>query len=132
MLKDYILQQFNKKEQINGILDCYNIDKNRYIIFWNEKIKDSDISNILEFIEKESLNNYFSKKKSIIIVGETNDVFKLDDLVYFNGIDTFVVFYLIDFDNKRKYSVGSGVFMLGLSCKKYVKLIDEIVDKYMI
>jgi len=50
-------------------------------------------------------------------------------LLYFNGVNTFVVFYLINEETNEVYMDDSWIFPIGLNYKKYVRKINEILKK---
>lgn len=63
------------------------------------------------------------------MVGKTKEKFKKVDLLYFNNINTFVVFYLINEETDEVYMNDSWISAIGLNCKKYVIKINEILNK---
>lgn len=63
------------------------------------------------------------------MVGKTKDKFKKSDLLYFNSVNTIVVFYLINEETNDVYIDDSWISFLGLNYKKYVRKINEIVNK---
>ena len=64
------------------------------------------------------------------MVGKTKEKFKKVDLLYFNNVNTFVVFYLINEETNEVYMNDSWISALGLNYKKYVRKINEILNKY--
>ena len=70
----------------------------------------------------------FSEWKTLIVVGKTKDSYKKDELLYFNNISTFVVFYLVDEDLNKRYMNDSWIFTIGLNYKKYVRKINKILE----
>ena len=58
--------------------------------------------------------------------------FKKVDLLYFNNVNTFVVFYLINEETNEVYMNDSWISALGLNYKKYVRKINEILNKQQI
>lgn len=101
--------------------------KKRYLIFWNGLVSKNSMGKILMDLGNMTDNSVFSEWKTLIVVGKTTDVFKKKELIYFNGVNTFVVFYLIDEEKDRTYMDDSWIFALGLNYKKYVKRINEIL-----
>lgn len=57
--------------------------------------KDS-IGKLLNYLEENTKNTPFTEYKTIIVVGKTKDKFKKRELLYFNNVNTYVVFYLIE------------------------------------
>lgn len=68
---------------------------------------------LLEEFIKETKNNC-SDKKTIIVVGNTVQQFKKKELVFFNGVDTFVVYYLINENNQDIYFNDQRVFWFSI------------------
>lgn len=93
-----------------------------FVIFTKRK-------NLLNAYEKKTSNSKFTKYKTLIVIGETTDIFKKEDLFYFNNINTFVVFYLINEELNKVYMNCSWIFPLGLNYNKYVKKINEIINE---
>ena len=58
------------------------------------------------------------------MVGKTKEKFKKVDLLYFNNVNTFVVFYLINEETNEVYMNDSWISALGLNYKKYVRRYD--------
>lgn len=104
----------------------YQVSKKRYLLFCDDEIDKDNINKCLEKIDTDF--NSFGKYKLIIAVGKTSDSFTKTELFYFNGVDTFVVFYLLDFDNKRVYMNDRTIFVLGLNYKKIVRRLNKIIQ----
>ena len=125
--KEIIINEYPLTNKIDSELDCYYLDSKRYLVFWNEKINKDSINSILDYIQKKANESEFSEWKTIIVVGETEDVFKKKELLYFDNISTFVNFYLINDKKKEIYMNDSWIFTLGCNYKKYVRKINSIV-----
>lgn len=104
----------------------YQISKKRYLLFWEEDINKNNVNKCLEKIDL--IYNSFKKYKLIIVVGKTSEPFTKTELFYFNNIDTFVVFYLLDFANKKVYINDRSLFVLGLNYKRFIKKINKIIE----
>lgn len=63
------------------------------------------------------------------MVGKTKDKFNKRELLYFNNVNTYVVFYLIEEETNNVYMNDSWISSLGLNYKKYIKKINEILNK---
>lgn len=63
------------------------------------------------------------------MVGKTKDKFKKRELLYFNNINTYVVFYLIGQETNNVYMNDSKISSLGLNYKRYVRRIIKILNK---
>ena len=106
-----------------------NNKKKRYLIFWDELIKKDSLNELLNYLQEKTNNSNFTKYKTLIVVGKTKEKFKKVDLLYFNNVNTFVVFYLINEENNEVYMNDSMIFVIGLNYKKYVRRINEIIKK---
>lgn len=94
-IQEKIIQNYPLVNKIDFELNCYLLDKRRYLIFWNELIKKDSIEKMLNYLEEKTKNPNFTESKTLIVVGKTKEKFKKVDLVYFNSVNTLVVFYLI-------------------------------------
>ena len=66
---------------------------------------------------KELKNTNFTEYKTLIVVGKTKEKFKKVDLLYFNNVNTLVVFYLINEETNEVYMNDSCISALGLNYK---------------
>ncbi len=100
--------------------------KRRYVIFVDKKINKDNMGILLDEFSK-ALNNNFSKVRALIIVGHTDEQFNKQDLVYFNGVDTFVVYYLKNDNNNEIYFNNHRVFFLSVDWKKIINKFNQIL-----
>lgn len=128
-IQEKIIQNYPLVNKIDFELNCYLLDKRRYLIFWNELIKKDSIEKMLNYLEEKTKNPNFTESKTLIVVGKTKEKFKKVDLVYFNSVNTLVVFYLIDEETNEIYMDDSWISFIGLNYKKYVRKINEILNK---
>lgn len=128
-IQEKIIQNYPLVNKIDFELNCYLLDKRRYLIFWNELIKKDSIEKMLNYLEKKTKNPNFTESKTLIVVGKTKEKFKKVDLVYFNSANTLVVFYLINEETNEIYMDDSWISFIGLNYKKYVRKINEILNK---
>ena len=98
--------------------------KRRYDIFYDKKIDKNNIESLLDVFD--NLKNNYEKRKTLIIFGYTDEQFNEKDLLFFNGIDTFVVYYLIN-DNNEIYFNDQRVFWFSVDWKKIIKRSNEIL-----
>ena len=61
------------------------------------------------------------------MLGKTKEKFKKVDLLYFNNVNTFVVFYLINEETNEVYMNDSWISSLVLNYKKYVRKMKIIL-----
>lgn len=71
----------------------------------------------------------FTEWKTLIVVGKTTDVYKKEELLYFNNVNTFVVFYLINEELNKIFMNDSWIFTIGLNYRKYIKRLNGILNK---
>ena len=139
-IRKKIINEYPLPEQIEEDLIFYQIDKHRYLLFWDDMIKENHIDNILETILKKTSNSRFHRLRTFIIVGKTADTFKKEDLVhcYMDQTGTskdttvFVNFYLINEEEKQIFMEDSWIFPIGLGYKKIVRKIDGIVRSHIV
>lgn len=128
-IQEKIIQNYPLVNKIDFELNCYLLDKRRYLIFWNELIKKDSIEKMLNYLEEKTKNPNFTESKTLIVIGKTKEKFKKVDLVYFNSVNTLVVFYLINEETNEIYMDDSWISFIGLNYKKYVRKINEILNK---
>jgi len=128
-IQEKIIQNYPLVNKIDFELNCYLLDKRRYLIFWNELIKKDSIEKMLNYLEEKTKNPNFTESKTLIVVGKTKEKFKKVDLVYFNSVNTLVVYYLINEETNEIYMDDSWISFIGLNYKKYVRKINEILNK---
>jgi len=128
-IQEKIIQNYPLVNKIDFELNCYLLDKRRYLIFWNELIKKDSIEKMLNYLEEKTKNPNFTESKTLIVVGKTKEKFKKVDLVYFNSVNTLVEFYLINEETNEIYMDDSWISFIGLNYKKYVRKINEILNK---
>lgn len=128
-IKEKIIQSYPLVNIVDSELNCYLLDKNRYLVFWNELVKKNSINEVLNYLQEKTKNKNFTDYKTLIVVGKTKEKFKKVELLYFNNVNTIVVFYLINEETNEVYMNDSRISFLGLNYKKYVRKINEIVHK---
>ncbi len=131
-----IREIISKELKLNNAIDyekfsIYPFNNKKYIIFMYEEINRDNIRIILEIISmyyKHYLNNW----KSIVVVGKTSQSFLKKDLSYFDGVNTFVSFYLINEKTRESYFNSNWIFALGMNYKNVIKKINKILLAYNI
>ena len=126
-IKEKIVTNYPLIEKVNCDLDCYLLDKKRYLIFWDEPIAQNSINQILEQIDAKTKGIGFSQWKTLIVVGKTTEAFKNEELFYFDNVSIFVVFYLVDEIKNKIYMNDSWIFTLGLNYRKHVRKINKLL-----
>lgn len=128
-IQEKIIQNYSLVNKVDCELNCYSLVKRRYIVFWDELIKKESIEEVLNYLEEKTKGSKFTKLKTLIVIGKTKENFKKEDLLYFDNVNTFVVFYLMNDKTKEVYMNDSWIFPIGLNYKKYVRKINEILNK---
>lgn len=62
------------------------------------------------------------------MIGKTKDKLNKRELLYFNNVNTYVVFYLIEEETNTVYMNDSWISSLGLNYNKYVRKIYKILN----
>ena len=128
-IQEKIIKNYPLVNKIDSELNCFLLDKRRYLVFWDELIKKESIEQVLNYLGEKTNNSKFTELKTLIVVGKTTEEYKKEELLYFNNVNTFVVFYLINEETNKKYMNDSWIFTLGLNYKKYVRKINEILNQ---
>ena len=128
-IQETIIKKFPLVNKIDSELQCYLLKKRRYLVFWDELVKKESIEQVLNYLRTKTNNSNFTDFKTLIVVGKTLEDYKKDELLYFDNVNTFVVFYLINEETNETYMNDSWIFTLGLNYKKYVRKIYEILNK---
>ena len=127
-IKKRIIEKYPLDDKIDCSLTCYRVAKKRYVVFWDDIVNKSSIELILNKLEQETAGPAFTEWRTLIVVGSTSDSFEKADLVYFNNVNMFVVFYLINESSNQIFMEDSWIFMLGANYQKYVRTINKIVN----
>ena len=124
-----IKMQQKKKgvKKIASDLNCYSIAEKKYLVIWDELITKDSINEVIKRVTRETQNEKFSDVRTIIIAGNTLDEFQKEELIYYNNIETFVVFYLINEKLNKVYRNDLRGLALGLRPKRYYKKIEQIL-----
>lgn len=128
-IKKRIIEKYPLEDKIDCSFTCYRVAKRRYVVFWDDIVNEDSIESILNRLEQETAGPAFTEWRTLIVVGSTSDSFEKADLVYFNNVNTFVVFYLIDESTNQIFMEDSWIFMLGANYQKYVRAINKIVNE---
>ena len=128
--QNFLIRRLKLTNRVNCNFDCYLLAKRKYLIFLQKLIMKDKIYELLQEIGEKCNHNIFSKWKSIIIVANTKDVFKKSELVYFDGVSTYVVFCLVDSLNHQLYVDDTWVFPVIFNYKKYTKQIKKLWLEY--
>lgn len=128
-VREKIIREYQLAKRIACELDCYSLSKKVYLVFWKDLVRKENIEVILAQVEEKTHNCNFSNWKTLIIVGDTKEEFKKEDLLYFNNVSTFVVFYLINEEENKTFMDDSWIFALGCNYRKHVRKINSILKQ---
>ena len=126
VIKDKLINEYPLIKKIDCSFECFEVMKRRYVIFYDEKINRENMESLLDVFNDNSKNS-FTETKTLIIVGHTDEKFNKEDLLFFNGVDTFVVYYLLNDNNNEIYFNDQRVLLFSLDWKKIIKKFNEIL-----
>ena len=126
IIKDKLIKEYPLTNKIDFSFECFEIMKRRYVIFYDGKINKENMESLLDVFNDNSRKS-FTERKTLIIVGHTDEEFNRKDLLFFNGVDTFVVYYLINDDNNKIYFNDQRVFWFSVDWKKIIRKFNEIL-----
>lgn len=127
IIKDKLIKEYPLTKKIEVPFECYEVVKRRYVVFYDKEINRNNMESLLDVINGNT-NNSFSEKKTLIVIGHTNEQFNKKDLLFFNGNDTFIVFYLINEKNEIFFN-DQRSFWFGVDWSKIIKRFNEILKK---
>ena len=125
IIKDKLIKEYPLTKKIDFPFECYEVVKRRYVVFFDEEINRNNMESLLDVIDGHA-KNVFSEKKTIIVIGHTDEQFNKEDLVFFNGNDTFIVFYLIN-ENNEVFFNDQRNFWFGVDWSKIIKNFNQIL-----
>ena len=125
IIKDKLIKEYPLTKKIDFPFECYEVVKRRYVVFFDEEINRNNMESILDVIDGHA-KNVFSEKKTIIVIGHTNEQFNKKDLLFFNGNDTFIVFYLIN-ENNEVFFNDQGTFWFSVDWSKIIRNFNQIL-----
>lgn len=127
IIKDKLIKEYPLTKKIEFPFECYEVVKRRYVVFYDKEINRNNMESILDVINGNAKNS-FSEKKTLIVIGHTDEQFNKKDLLFFNGNDTFIVFYLIN-ENNEIFFNDQRAFWFGVDWSKIIKSFNEILKK---
>ena len=125
IIKDKLIKEYPLTKKIDFPFECYEVVKRRYVVFFDEEINRNNMESLLDVIDGHA-KNVFSEKKTIIVIGHTNEQFNKEDLLFFNGNDTFIVFYLIN-ENNEVFFNDQRNFFFGVDWSKIIRNFNQIL-----
>ncbi len=125
IIKDKLIKEYPLTKKIDFPFECYEVVKRRYVVFFDEEINRNNMESLLDVIDGHA-KNVFSEKKTLIVIGHTNEQFNKKDLLFFNGNDTFIVFYLIN-ENNEVFFNDQRTFWFGVDWSKIIRNFNQIL-----
>ena len=126
IIKDKLIKEYPLTKKVDCSFECYEVIKRRYVLFFDEKINRNNIESLLIEFE-EATKKGFSRIKTLIVVGQTDEQFEKEDLLFFNGIDTFVTYYLKNDTNNEIYFNDQRIFWFSVDWEKIIKKFNAIL-----
>ncbi len=126
--QEKIIKNYPLTNKVECDYDCYLVDKKRYIVFWEGLVEKKSIGNILDQLKEKTNTANFTEWKTLIVIGNTRDVYKKEELFYFDNVSTFIIFYLINEESNIVYMNDSWIFALGCNYKKHVRRINKFMS----
>ena len=111
--KEKLIKEYPLTKKIEYSFECYEVIDRRYVIFYDKKINKANIESLLD-VFNDNTKGIFTEKKTLIIVGFTDEWFDKKDLLFFNGVDTLIVYYLINEKNNEIYFNDQRVFFFSI------------------
>lgn len=127
-LKEKLIREYPLTTQMDCPFECYWIMPRRYVIFFEGKINSDNIGCLLDVFNNATKND-FSQVKALIVVGYTDEQFKKEDLLFFNGVDTFVVYYLKNENTNEIYFNDQINLFLSTGWRKIIKRFNKILQQ---
>ena len=62
-IQEKLIQNYPLVNKVDFELNCYLLDKKKYLIFWNELIKKDSIKEVLSYLEEKTKNSNFTEYK---------------------------------------------------------------------
>ncbi len=130
-IKSALIEKMPLSSKVTSRYETYAIGNKKYLIFWDGVISKEKVSSILQDLTIATTNKKLSTWKTLIVVGETEEEFKRDELLYFDGVNTIVVFYLINTKSQKVFCNKSWIFPLGMNFRRHIKKMDTILGDYI-
>lgn len=129
-IKEKIINEYPLTKKIECEFECYEATAHRFVIFYDKPINSANMEFMLyEF--GESIKGKYSQAVAVIIVAYTDEEFKKEDIFYFNGIDTYSLYCLLNTNNNKVYFNNLKVFAFDAEEKEFIKRFDQILGQYI-
>ena len=128
-IKERLIKDYPLTKKAECPFEAYEIEKRKFVIFVDEKITRENTETLLDKFAK-SIPNNCSEVRPFIVVGYTDEQFKPEDLSFFNGVDTFVIYYLKNIKNDEIYFNDQRMYFFSAGWRKTIKRFNEILMDY--
>lgn len=125
-IKERLIKDYPLTKKVECPFEAYEIEKRKFVIFVDEKITRENTETLLDKFAK-SIPNNCSEVRTLIVVGYTDEQFKPEDLSFFNGVDTFVIYYLKNIKNDVIYFNDQRMYFFSAGWRKTIKRFNEIL-----
>lgn len=126
IIKEKLIEKYPLTEKAESEYECYKVAPRKYVIFLDDTISHSDTEALLNKLATSTKTSSFMVNL-LIVVGKTNEKFKPEDLVFFNGEDTFIVYYLLNSENGEIYFNDQRMYLFSAGWRKIIKKFNEIL-----
>ncbi len=136
-VRDILVRDYPLEIKMAGELECFRLDKLRFVVFWDEQVQKN--TNAMQRIVQELCAKTacidFPKKRLLIVVAETEDVFAANDLALYGiegktgAVGLNIFFYLIDRKKRKSYMNHTQSIGMGGCGKKQMEKIDSILKR---
>ena len=126
IIKENLIEQYPLTEKAESEYECYKVAPRKYVIFLDDTISHSDTEALLDKLATSTKTSSFVVNL-FVVVANTNEKFKPEDLVFFNGEDTFVVYYLLNSNNGEIYFNDQRMYLFSAGWRKIIKRFNEIL-----
>lgn len=126
IVKEKLIEKYPLTEKAESEYECYKVAPRKYVIFLDDAISHSDTEALLDKLATSTKTSSFVVNL-LIVVGKTNEKFKPEDLVFFNGEDTFIVYYLLNSENGEIYFNDQRMYLFSAGWRKIIKRFNEIL-----
>lgn len=126
IVKEKLIEQYPLTEKAESEYECYKVAPRKYVIFLDDTISHNDIKLLLDKLATSTKTNPLVVNL-FIVVGDTNETFKPEELSFFNGVDTFVVYYLINSGNGEIYFNDQRMYLFSAGWRKIIKRFNDIL-----
>ena len=125
-IEEKIKAALNLADPLDVPLPCYYMGSKKYLLFWDKPVSLDNMGEIPDWLDGQGLTTAPHEWKTFIVLGKTYEKFNpKKDLLFFNNVNTIVVFYLLNEVDNTVYKNTSIIPFIGMSPKKQLRAIDD-------